>query len=173
MKIQKTNSPMASRIVRVADVAGTFLFAIQGGLAGVLAHLDPVGVLVLSFLVALGGGVLRDLLIGARPVAAVDDWLYMAIVVVAAATIWAFHDVIRTVPYMLMSVLIAAGWGFSRSPLHRRRSITASIHSSRFSWAQSVRLAAAPCATLCSGIFRACYGRKSWRPLRLSLLSSS
>jgi uncharacterized membrane protein YeiH len=109
METRNIYSPVASRVVRVTDIGGTFVFAIQGGLAAVLAHLDPVGVVVLAFLSALGGGIMRDLLIGARPIAAVGNWRYMAIVLTASATIWAFHSTIRAVPFMLMAGLGAVG----------------------------------------------------------------
>ena len=54
----------AERIVRVADLAGTFVFAAEGALAAIAGGLDPIGVLTLAFATALGGGVIRDVLIG-------------------------------------------------------------------------------------------------------------
>ena len=47
------------------DITGTFIFAIEGALAAIQAHLDLLGVLVLAFATALGGGIIRDVLIGA------------------------------------------------------------------------------------------------------------
>jgi uncharacterized membrane protein YeiH len=94
-----------SRIVRVADLAGTFIFAIEGALAALVAGFDPVGVAVLA---ALGGG-MRDLLIGARPPAAIGNWHYTAIMLVAAATTWLFHAVIRRIPPALLVDLDAFG----------------------------------------------------------------
>lgn len=49
------------------NLAGTFAFGLSGGLAAVRARLDLVGVLVLAAVVALAGGVVRDLLIGVPP----------------------------------------------------------------------------------------------------------
>lgn len=100
---------MTARIVRVADIAGTFLFAVEGALAALAAGLDPVGVLVLAFLTALGGGVLRDLLIGAIPPAAVADWRYAAIVLAAAAMACLAHALAAAAPGWPMTVLDAAG----------------------------------------------------------------
>ena len=54
------------------------MFALSGGLAGVEERLDLFGVLVLSFAVASAGGIMRDLLIGAVPPAAISDWRYLA-----------------------------------------------------------------------------------------------
>ena len=53
----------ASRILFVADMAGTLLFGLEGALAGIQGNLDLIGVMVLAFATALGGGIIRDLLI--------------------------------------------------------------------------------------------------------------
>jgi uncharacterized membrane protein YeiH len=63
----------------VLDLVGTFVFAISGAVAGVRKRLDLFGVLVLSFAAATGGGIARDLLIGAVPPAAIDDWRYATV----------------------------------------------------------------------------------------------
>ena len=57
----------------VLDLAGTFVFALAGATAGVRRRLDIFGVLVLSLVTATAGGVLRDLLIGDVPPAALRD----------------------------------------------------------------------------------------------------
>ena len=51
----------------ILDLAGTFVFAISGAMAGVRHQLDVFGVLVLSFAAANAGGLTRDVLIGAIP----------------------------------------------------------------------------------------------------------
>jgi uncharacterized membrane protein YeiH len=61
------------------DLAGTFVFALSGATAGVRNRLDLFGVLVLSFAAGNAGGVARDLLIGATPPAAIEDWRYLAV----------------------------------------------------------------------------------------------
>ena len=55
------------RLLSVADIAGTFLFAIEGATAAVTGDLDLLGLMVLAFSTALAGGITRDLLIGAVP----------------------------------------------------------------------------------------------------------
>jgi uncharacterized membrane protein YeiH len=97
------------RIVRIADLAGTFVFAIEGALTALAAGLDPVGIVVLAFLTALGGGVIRDLLIGAAPPAAITDWRYSVIVLAAAGAAWSGHALIATMPPALLVGLDAAG----------------------------------------------------------------
>jgi uncharacterized membrane protein YeiH len=59
------------------NLVGTFVFGLSGGLAGVRARLDVFGVVVLSAVVALAGGIVRDLLIGAPP-ATFRDGRYLA-----------------------------------------------------------------------------------------------
>lgn len=66
------------------DLAGTFAFAISGAVAARDRGLDWFGVIVVAFAVACGGGVLRDLCIGAVPPAGLTDWRYLAIVMAAA-----------------------------------------------------------------------------------------
>lgn len=65
------------------DLAGTFVFALSGATAGVKNRLDLFGVLVLSFAAGNAGGVVRDLLIGATPPAAIKDWRYLAVSLLA------------------------------------------------------------------------------------------
>lgn len=65
------------------DLVGTFVFALSGATAGVKRRLDVFGVLVLSFVVGNVGGITRDLLIGAAPPAAISDWRYLAVSVLA------------------------------------------------------------------------------------------
>jgi uncharacterized membrane protein YeiH len=64
-------------LILVLNLAGTFVFGISGGLAAVRARLDLLGVVVLATVVALAGGITRDLLIGTPP-ATVRDWRYLA-----------------------------------------------------------------------------------------------
>jgi uncharacterized membrane protein YeiH len=65
------------------DLGGTFVFALSGGVAGVKHKLDIFGVLVLSFAAANSGGIARDVMIGATPVAALRDWRYVAVSLLA------------------------------------------------------------------------------------------
>jgi uncharacterized membrane protein YeiH len=64
-------------LILVLNLVGTFIFGISGGLAAVRAKLDLFGVVVLSGVVALAGGITRDLLIGVPP-ATFRDWRYLA-----------------------------------------------------------------------------------------------
>jgi uncharacterized membrane protein YeiH len=62
------------------DLGGTFAFALNGALTAVhAAKLDIVGVVTLGMVTALGGGILRDILIDALPPATSKDWRYLAV----------------------------------------------------------------------------------------------
>lgn len=67
----------------VLDLAGTFVFALSGAMMGVRYRLDIFGVLVLSFAAANSGGILRDVLIGAIPPLAIQDWSYLVVSLLA------------------------------------------------------------------------------------------
>ncbi len=62
------------------DLSGTFVFGLNGALTAMEAeNLDIVGVVVLAVITALGGGIIRDVLIGSLPPAAFRDWRYLAV----------------------------------------------------------------------------------------------
>jgi uncharacterized membrane protein YeiH len=64
------------------DLTGTFAFGLNGALTAVrAARLDVVGVVALGMITALGGGVIRDVLIGSIPPATFQDWRYFALAV--------------------------------------------------------------------------------------------
>ena len=76
-------------LVLILDLVGTFVFALSGATAGVRRRLDLFGVLVVSFVAANSGGIVRDLLIGAVPPAAISDWRYLGVSVLAGlVTFW-------------------------------------------------------------------------------------
>ncbi|HEY1132860.1 MAG TPA: trimeric intracellular cation channel family protein [Roseateles sp.] len=72
------------RLFTVLDLAGTFAFAISGAAAARSRNLDLFGVMVVAFAVACGGGVVRDLCIGAVPPAGLADWRYLLAAMCAA-----------------------------------------------------------------------------------------
>ena len=70
-------------LLLVLDLVGTFVFAISGAMAGVTRRLDLFGILVLSFVAGNVGGITRDVLIGSVPPAAISDWQYLAVSLLA------------------------------------------------------------------------------------------
>jgi uncharacterized membrane protein YeiH len=65
--------------IRVADLAGVAVFALSGALTASRRQLDLFGFLLIATLTAIGGGTLRDLLLGRDPVFWVRDPIYLAI----------------------------------------------------------------------------------------------
>src|SRR5437762_2795157 len=59
---------VASGLVVTIDLVGTFAFAVSGAAVGVRRRLDVFGVLVLAFVTATAGGIVRDLLVARTPV---------------------------------------------------------------------------------------------------------
>ncbi|MFG2870132.1 trimeric intracellular cation channel family protein [Streptomyces sp. NPDC048338] len=91
------------------DLVGIFVFAISGALLAVRKNFDVFGIAVLAEVTALGGGLLRDLIIGAVP-AAFADLGYFLMPLVAAALVFFLHpEVERT--QTAVNVSDAAGLG--------------------------------------------------------------
>jgi len=67
-------------VLLVLDLVGTFAFALNGALTAVRAtHVDIVGVVTLGMITGLGGGIIRDILLGALPPATFVDWRYLTV----------------------------------------------------------------------------------------------
>lgn len=79
----------------VLDLVGVFVFALSGGLVGVRARLDVFGVLVLSWISGLGGGIIRDVLLGATPPVGVSDWRLMTAALTAGLAVFATYGRFR------------------------------------------------------------------------------
>lgn len=91
------------------NLIGTFVFGLSGGLAAVRAHLDLFGLLVLALVVALSGGIIRDLLIGTPP-ATFRDWRYLAAAGAAGMAALAARPLLERF-WNAIQVLDAAGLG--------------------------------------------------------------
>jgi uncharacterized membrane protein YeiH len=101
----------AATTLLVLDLIGTFVFALSGAVAGVRERLDLFGVLVLSFAAASAGGIMRDLLIGAVPPAAISDWRYLAVSLLAGLVVFFWYPISERIRNLRNHVLIfdAAG----------------------------------------------------------------
>jgi len=95
------------RLLSVADIAGTFLFAIEGATAAVTGDLDLLGLMVLAFSTALAGGIIRDLLIGAVPPQSLRDWRYPTVAFAGAAIVFSLHQLFENPPTEPLIVLDA------------------------------------------------------------------
>ena len=85
------------------------IFALEGALAAVEGDLDLFGLLVLSFATALGGGIIRDLLIGAIPPGSIRDWRLGSVAFLGGAIVFLFHHFVQQIPNPLILSLDAAG----------------------------------------------------------------
>jgi len=99
----------AGKALLVADLAGTFLFGIEGAVAAIGGNLDLLGMIVLAFSTALAGGVVRDLLIGALPPESIKNWRYAATAFTAAMLTFFFYRMVEAFPATLLMVLDAGG----------------------------------------------------------------
>ncbi len=90
------------------DLFGVAVFAITGSLAAGKKHMDLFGVVVLATVTAVGGGTLRDLVLGASPVFWVDAPIYL-LVAVATAIVTFFLVRFCGLPLKLLSVADAFG----------------------------------------------------------------
>jgi uncharacterized membrane protein YeiH len=76
------HSAFLQDLTGVLDWVGTLVFALSGGLLGVKKRFDLFGVLFLSFVVSVAGGLMRDVLIGAVPPVAITDIHYFSIAMI-------------------------------------------------------------------------------------------
>ncbi len=90
------------------DLVGVFVFALSGGLVGVKKRFDLFGVLVLACAAALGGGVLRDLLIGAIPPVGISDWRLLTAAGLGGLVTFLFHPGVERIT-RFVRVLDAVG----------------------------------------------------------------
>ena len=92
------------------DLTGTFIFALSGAIAAVKHRLDAFGVLVLCFVTGNAGGITRDVMIGALPPAAINEWRYVAVSIFAGIIVFFGYPVINRLssPVLLFD---AAGLG--------------------------------------------------------------
>jgi len=94
----------------VLDLIGTFVFALSGATAGVHRRLDLFGILVLSFAAGNFGGLTRDLMIGAVPPAAISDWRYLAVSLLAGVVTFYWFS---TIDRLRSAVLLFDGAGLA------------------------------------------------------------
>ncbi len=95
----------------ILDLIGTFAFAVNGAFTAIrVARLDVFGVVTMGMITALGGGIIRDVLLGSLPPLTFSDWRYLLVAFgggLLAALVGRHLE--RLVPYM--TILDAAGLG--------------------------------------------------------------
>ena len=97
-------------LLLVLDLAGVLVFAVDGGLtARAATRLGIVGVVSLGMITALGGGVIRDILLPDLPPAALRDWRYLAVALVGGLVAYAASERVHRTTARPIKVLDAAG----------------------------------------------------------------
>ncbi|WP_263120378.1 TRIC cation channel family protein [Cellulomonas sp. RIT-PI-Y] len=92
------------------ELLGVFLCGLSGGLAAVRKSFDIFGIIVLAWVAGLGGGLIRDVLIGAIPPVGISSWPYVATACGAGVVTWALHFGLGRVRRLIL-VLDAAALG--------------------------------------------------------------
>ena len=82
-------------LLAVFDLTGTFVFALSGATKAVQHRLDFFGVMVLCFAAGNSGGIARDIMIGAIPPAAISNWPYLAVSVLAGIITFFWYPLIN------------------------------------------------------------------------------
>jgi uncharacterized membrane protein YeiH len=85
---------LVSTLLAAFDLGGTFVFALSGATVGVKHRLDLFGVLVLAFAAGNSGGIARDVMIGAIPPAAINEWRYVAVSILAGLITFYWYRVV-------------------------------------------------------------------------------
>lgn len=100
----------ANDIYKLLDLVGTFVFAVSGAVAAKQKGLDLFGIFVIAFTAACGGGIIRDVCIGAIPPAGLTNWLYIVTALAATIISISFY---RIVNILNQPVLIFDALGLS------------------------------------------------------------
>lgn len=100
----------ATTLLLVLDLVGIAVFGVSGALAGVDKNLDLFGVLFLSVATGIGGGFMRDALIGSTPAAALTDGRYLLVPVVVGLIVFYVHPAMARLSRVFLLV-DAAGLG--------------------------------------------------------------
>ncbi|MBR4673771.1 MAG: trimeric intracellular cation channel family protein [Victivallales bacterium] len=79
---------MSENVIFFADLLGTVIFAITGAVSGMRLKLDLLGVIVFGCIVGVGGGIVRDTVIGATPVAVLQNEVYLASCIVTGLLVF-------------------------------------------------------------------------------------
>lgn len=91
------------------DLCGTAVFALSGALAAGRHRMDPFGVIVLASVTAVGGGSIRDALIGATPVFWIRDPNYIIVILSTVLACFIFVRRPRRIPRYTLPVADAFG----------------------------------------------------------------
>jgi len=102
---------MKHEFLRLIDVLGTITFAISGVSAAMQKRLDVFGILIIAFITAIGGGTIRDIMIGDLPVGWIRNINYSIVITIAAVVAIVFNSYIKNLGTTLF-IFDSLGLGF-------------------------------------------------------------
>ena len=143
----------ADRLLLTVNLAGTFVFAVEGAMAALEGDLDFLGY-GLGVRHGVSGGIMRDLLNGAVPPQSIRDSCYAAEAFSGGALVFFFHHFVEQVPAPVGVGLDGGVCRCSLLPVQAKRSPLANTRSWPPSWERSRAWEAAPCATCCTRAYR-------------------
>lgn len=88
--------PTPTSLQVALEFIGVFVFALSGGLVGLRTRLDLFGILVLAWVTGLGGGIIRDLLLGATPPVGISDWRLIVTGLAAGLIVFTLYGPVRS-----------------------------------------------------------------------------
>ena len=97
---------------QILEILGTAAFAISGALAALNKRLDIFGVLIITFATAVGGGTIRDVLIGNTPVAWMQDQMVIRTIFISYLLTLVFQRHFKKLP-LTLTIFDAVGLGFA------------------------------------------------------------
>lgn len=89
-------------LATVLDMLGTFVFALSGAIAARERSLDLFGLIIVAFLTACGGGILRDVCLGVIPPTGLSSWPYLALTVLATGVSILFYRALLKLSYPVL-----------------------------------------------------------------------
>lgn len=92
--IIRNNMVTTEILFTVLDMSGAFVFALSGAEAAKERELDLFGIVIVAFLTACGGGIIRDICIGVTPPVGISYWPYLALTIIASLSVIGFHKYI-------------------------------------------------------------------------------
>lgn len=84
-------------LLLILDFSGIAVFAASGALVGISKRLDVFGVCVVGVLTGIGGGTIRDLLLGINPPTSLQNWPYFATAFIACQVVLILHPEVRRI----------------------------------------------------------------------------
>lgn len=109
--IDAADAPGFATVERGLELLGLFVFAISGAMLGVRKRFEIVGITSLALVTALGGGVVRDLVLGDAPPLAFRDIWYLIVPIGSAMIVFVAHSVIDRHLHRPVLVFDAIGLG--------------------------------------------------------------